>query len=86
MASFMASFNVREPDVTDQRIRQTSGLRQGLSARFAPNDTLKISHQHWIRVGAGNRANNIEGVIDIGDPITHGLVHGILQRSRARRH
>ena len=35
---------------------------------------------------AGDRANDIKGVVDIRDPVAHGFIHGVFQRARTRSH
>ncbi|MPM98439.1 hypothetical protein SDC9_145625 [bioreactor metagenome] len=45
---------------------------------------LKIALHHRIRVWSGNRANDIKSVANIGHPVTHGFIEGILQGLGAR--
>ena len=35
---------------------------------------------------AGDRANNVKGIVDIRDPVAHGFIHGVFQRTRTRSH
>ena len=35
--------------------------------------------------GPGDGADEVVGVLDVGDPVAHGLVHGVLERAAARR-
>ncbi len=67
-------------------IRQASldllHLRLGLVA----DDRLEVAHQHRIGMRARHRADAIERVVHVGDPVAQRLVHGVLQRARARLH
>ena len=68
----------------DQPIRQAAGLLQYLCARFAADDGLEIAHHGRVGMRPGYGTDNVEGVIDIGHPVAHGLVKCILQRSGTR--
>jgi hypothetical protein len=35
---------------------------------------------------AGHGADDVEGVVDVGDPVAHGLVERVLERLRTRGH
>ena len=67
-------------DAGDQRIRQPAFGLQHLLARLAADDRLEIAHHGRIGMRAGHRADAIERVVHIGDPIAQCLVHRILQR------
>lgn len=73
-------------DTGDQRIRQAAfgllHLRPGLLA----DDALEVAHHHRIGMRPRDRADAIEGVVHVGDPVTQRLVHGVFQRARARLH
>ena len=70
-------------DRGDQRIRQPAlgllHLRLGLLA----DHRLEVAHHHRIGVRAGDGADAVVGVLDIGDPVAQRLVHRILQRRGA---
>ena len=53
---------------------------QHLLARLAADDRLEIAHHGRVRMRARHRADAIERVVHIGDPIAQRLVHRILQR------
>src|SRR5690606_29322629 len=55
-----------------------------LFAAFAADDGLEVAHHAGIGIRAGHGADDVEGVLDIGDPVAHGLVQGVLQGARAR--
>ena len=44
---------------------------------------LEVAHHRRIGVRAGRRADQVVGVVDVGDPVAQGLVHGVLERRRA---
>ena len=47
---------------------------------------LKIAHHGRIGMRPRHRADDVEGILDIGDPVAQRLVHGVLERRRARDH
>ena len=67
-------------DAGDQRIGQTAFRSHDLLARLAADDRLKVAHHGGIRVRAGDRANAVEGIVHVGDPVAQRLVHRVLQR------
>ena len=73
-------------DRGDQQIGQATGaglhLRLGLGADHA----LEIAHQFRIGMRTGGGADNVKGVVDIGDPVAQRLVHRVLQGARAAFH
>ena len=71
-------------DAGDQRIRQAAFGGLHLLAGFAADDALEIAHHGRIRMRAGHRADAIESVGDVGDPVAQRLVHGIFKRLRTR--
>jgi hypothetical protein len=73
-------------DAGDQRIRQTAVIGQHLFARFAADHRLEFAHHQRVRVRAGHRADHIEGVIDVGDPVAQGFVERVLEGARAGGH
>ena len=64
----------------DDLIGQTASLLQNLPARLFADHTLKFAHHEWIRMRPQRTADDVVRVVRIGDPIAHGLVHGIFQR------
>ena len=41
------------------------------------DDALKVPDHHGVRVWTGHGTDDVEGVVDIGDPVPHGFVQGI---------
>ena len=58
------------------------GLVQ-LRARLVADDALEIAHHRGIGVRPGDGADQVVGVMHVGDPVAHGVVHRILQRACA---
>ena len=54
--------------------------------RFGADHALEIAHQFGIGMRAGRGADDVEGVVDVGDPVAQRLVHRVLQRARAALH
>ncbi len=67
-----------------------SGSRPSASCncalRLLADHRLEVAHHHRIRMRAGDGADQVVGVLDVGDPVAHRLVHRVLQRAGARRH
>ena len=57
-------------------------LRHLLQA-FLSDHALKVAHHHRVGMRSGHRSNDIKGVVDIGDPVAHGFVESVLERSAA---
>ena len=60
-------------DTGNDGIGQLAKLLQTLLAGFGADHRLKITHQHGVRMGAGNGADNVIGVIHIRHPVAHGF-------------
>ena len=54
---------------------------EDLLAGLDPDHPLEIAHHHRVGVRAGHRADDVEGVVHVGHPVTHRLVDGILERA-----
>ena len=61
-------------------VRQTAGAGQHLFPGLAPDDALEVADHGRIGVRPRRRADDVEGVADVRDPVAHGLVHGLFQR------
>ena len=68
----------------NHRIGLAPGHLGHLQLAFLADDRLEIAHHHRIRMRAGDRAEDIEGVLDVRHPIAHRLVQRVLERFRAR--
>ena len=66
-------------DTRNQGVRKLPLGFDNLFFDFPPDNTLEVTHHGRIRVGPGNCPNNVEGVFDIGDPISERFIHGIFQ-------
>ena len=51
---------------------------------FLADHALEVAHHHRVGMRAGDRADDVEGVVDIGDPVAHGLVECVFERLAAR--
>ena len=56
-----------------------------LRARLAADDRVEIAHHHRVRMRSGDGADDVERVVDVGDPVAHRFVERVLQRLRSRR-
>ncbi|MDR8822196.1 hypothetical protein FEQ05_05940 [Burkholderia pseudomultivorans] len=79
------------------RVRAAADARNhriGLPARefghlhlaLVADHALEVAHHHRVRVRvrARDRADDVERVLDVGDPVAHRFVQRVLQRARAR--
>ena len=57
-----------------------------LSNALFTDHTLEITHHHRIGVRTRNRANDVEGIFYIGDPIAQGFVQRVFQGATAGLH
>ena len=73
-------------DAGDERVGQPAlGLLQ-LRARLVADHRLEVAHHRRIGVRPGDRADHVERVVDMGDPVAQRLVHRVLQGRGARMH
>ncbi len=70
-------------DRRDQQVGQAADAAEHLRAGFLADHALEIADQFGIGVRAGGGADDVEGVMDVGDPIAQRLVHRVFQRRRA---
>ena len=73
-------------DASNQRVRQAADLGTGLVNQLAADDGVEVAHQHRIRVWAGDGADHVEGVVNIGHPVAQRLVERVLERAGATGH
>ena len=73
-------------DAGDQRVGQTAFRLLHLRTRLDADDRLEVAHHHRIGMRAGDRADAVERVGDVGHPVAQRLVHRVLERARSRRH
>ena len=55
------------------------------SRTSSPITALEVAHHLRVGVGPGGGADDVEGVVDVGDPVAQRLVHGILEGAAAGR-
>ena len=70
-------------DAGDDRVGQTAFVLEDLTFRFARDDAVEVADHRRIRVRAECGAEDVEGIADIGDPVAHGFVDGVLERGGA---
>src|SRR5665213_166651 len=68
----------------NQRSRQPAVGGLHLLARLAADDALEVAHHRGIRMRAGDGADAIKRVGNVGDPVPKRLVHGVFKRLRTR--
>ncbi len=66
-------------DAGDQHVRQATGRAQHLFPRLASDDRLELRHHVRVGVGAGRRAEHVEGRLHVRDPVAQCLVQGVAQ-------
>jgi len=71
-------------DAGDEEVRKPALAGEDLSPRLAADDALKIADHPRVGVGPGRRADDVVGVPHAGDPVAHGLIHGVFEGGRAR--
>ena len=57
-----------------------------LGDAFFANHALKIAHHHRVGVGTRHGADDVESVVNIGYPVTHGFVQRVFEGLAARLH
>lgn len=70
-------------DARGDEVGQAAFLFEDLAASLDANDAVKVAHHGWVGMGAVGRAKDVVGVPDIGDPVSHGLVDGLLEGALA---
>ncbi len=66
----------------DDAVRKSPGLLPNLFARFLADDGLEVADHLRERMWADDAPDDVVGVFDVRRPVAHGLVDGLLQRSR----
>ena len=70
-------------DTGDEGVGQGAGAGGKLLPGLAADDALEIPHHPRIGMGAGDRADDVIGVVNIRGPVAQGFVHRVLERARA---
>src|SRR5579871_4304276 len=70
-------------DAGHYQVGQASLLRQNLLARLAADDGLEVAHDAWVGMRSDDRADQVEGGLDVRHPVANGLVDGVFERATA---
>ncbi len=70
-------------DARHHGIGQASGQLEDLRPRLAADDRLELAHHQRIRMRPQHRTEEVVRVADVGDPVAHRFVDGVLQRAAA---
>ena len=73
-------------DAGDERVGQPALGASQLGARLVADDRLEIAHHRRVRMRSGDRADHVERVVDMGDPVAQRLVHRVFQGAGPRMH
>ncbi|CAI8341573.1 MAG: Uncharacterised protein [Rhodospirillaceae bacterium] len=73
-------------DTGDQRVRQAAFAFEHLFLGFLTNHRLEVPDHGRVGVWASRRADDVEGVFDVGDPVAQGFVHRVFERAGAGGH
>jgi hypothetical protein len=73
-------------DAGGDEVRQAAIFGQHLRPRLAADDGIEVADHARIRVRAGDGTDDVEGVLDVADPVAHGFVQGVLERGRTTAH
>ena len=64
----------------DDEVGQPTLCASDLRRCLVTDHALEVAHDRGIRVRTHRRAEDVVRVGDVGDPVTHGLVDGVLER------
>ena len=73
-------------DRRHQRVRQPAFLGQDLLPGLGADHRLEVAHHGRVGMRPRDRADDVERVVRVADPVAQGLVQRVLQRARARAH
>ena len=66
-------------DAGDHGVGQAAGEVEDLAARLDADHPVEVADHLGERVRPGDRAEDVVGVADVGDPVTQGVVDGVLE-------
>src|SRR5262249_11012354 len=66
-------------DTRDEKIRQAFLTFEDLPACFVTDHSVEVPYHHRIGMRAESRAENVMGRADVGHPVTHCLIDGLLE-------
>ncbi len=67
-------------------VRKLAGLVQDLGAGFLADDLVEEPHHRRERVRTRGGAQQVVGVVHVGNPVAEGVVDGVLERLRSVGH
>mmetsp|Transcript_1449 Transcript_1449/g.2509 ORF Transcript_1449/g.2509 Transcript_1449/m.2509 type:complete len:265 (+) Transcript_1449:768-1562(+) len=67
-------------------VGEASELLLALPLSLVTDHFVELTHHHGVRVGAGCRAENVVGALNVGDPVADGLRGRVLERGSSRMH
>src|SRR6266404_686566 len=70
------------PDASDDGVGKFAFSLPNLDASFASDDAMKIAHHGRIGMRAENAAQQVVRGANVGDPVAHGFVDGVLEGAR----
>ena len=73
-------------DAGGHGVRQRAGELEHLPAGLVADHPLEVAHHGRERVRPGDRAQQVVGAVDVGDPVAHRLVDRVLEGPAARGH
>ena len=82
-ASNMPMALLPPPTQATMAVGRRAGELEELRARLASDHRLELAHHQRIGMRTEHGAQQVVGVRDVGDPVAHRLVDGVLQRARA---
>ena len=69
-------------DAGNRLVRKTSELFEALATRLVADHALEVTDHVRIRIGPRHRADHVERVVAVGDPVAERFVHRVLERRR----
>ncbi|MCY1391613.1 hypothetical protein D9M71_64610 [compost metagenome] len=70
----------------NQAVGQATFLGVQLLFGFLADDRLEVANHCRVRMRASHGANQVEGVVDVGNPVAQGFVHRIFQSAGTGSH
>src|SRR5262245_13528078 len=69
-----------------QSVGESVFLAEDLFFSFSANHRLKVSHHHWVGMGAKYRPEQVVGVAHISNPVANSFIDCVLKGFAAARH
>jgi hypothetical protein len=71
------------PDACGDRVREAAGQLEDLRPGLVTDDPLELAHHHRERMRAGHGTEQVVRRVDVGHPVAHRLVDGVLEGAAA---